>query len=338
MKKILNNAPNRLATIQLNTATLLCLLLCNVLSAQLAINGNVYITSEGQLHVAVPQTYFISGEVLADRGTAQQYGIMSFAEQSVVEQADHNSHVNGFVRSYNNDNFIYAIGQNKVLQQVRIKSDVPGALLDFAYNNIAHQNTTTDEDLAKVSDEFYWTVKGQGKATIYLSWNTFSNLDKLTDNQLENLTIAAFDGSTWKNIPATLDEISFTDGAAPTLISGSLRSVDMVDPLLYSALSLARIKDTEISYDFNVSEAITRNGDGINETWYIEDIENHPNANIKVFNRLGQTVFETKGYQNNWAGNFKNNSDITPEAAYFYTIDVDDDGTVDKSGWLYITQ
>ena len=47
-----------------------------------------------------------------------------------------------------------------------------------------------------------------------------------------------------------------------------------------------------------------------------EDIEN---STLLVFNRWGQLVFETKNYQNNWAGLFQNNpSKPLPEGIYYY--------------------
>jgi gliding motility-associated-like protein len=309
-----------------------------VFAQQMALNGDLYISPKGQMHVAVPKTLFLSGEVLADRGTGTDYGVMSFGANSTTERADHNSHVNGFVRSHNRENFIYPIGHRNILQPVHFKSDATDAVLDFAYSHVPHAQSEVERDLDVISDEFYWSIRGKGVSKIYLSWNTFSNLDKLTDNQLENLTIAAFDGSVWKKIDAQVDEVHFQDGSRPTLLSGSISSIDKIDPRLYSAITLARIKDRAGIYDFEVSEAITPNGDGINDTWFVEDILDHPNSTVKVFNRLGQIVFQAKNYQNDWRGNYKDNTDTLPESSYYYTIDLEGDGIVDKTGWIYITK
>lgn len=305
--------------------------------AQFTLKGDLYVARKAQIHVAVPKTVFLSGTVVADRGTDGQYGLVSFGSKSITERADHNTHINGFVRSYNKENFIYPIGHDNILQPVHFKSEASDAVMDFAYAHAAHQSLEAESSLEKVSDEFYWSIKGQGDSRIHFSWNTFSNLDKLTDNKLENLTIAAFDGAQWKNIPAQLDEISFEDGNTPTLLSGSISSIALMNPSLYSAITLARIDSGGI-YDFEVSQAITPNGDGVNDTWFVEDILDHPNSSIRVFNRLGQVVFEAIGYQNDWHGNYKNNSESLPETSYFFTIDLENDGTVDKTGWLYITQ
>ena len=338
MRTPLDLIPSSFGSLRLTLIFLISLCFQNPLWAQLSIKGDVFIADDGQMHVAVPKTLFLSGVVLADRGSGQQYGLMSFGANSTTERADHNTHVNGFVRSHNRENFVYPIGHDNILQPVHFQSDLPDTILDFSYSHVPHTNLSVENSLNKVSDEFYWAIKGKGASRIYLSWNTFSNLDKLTDNKLENLTIAAYDGSLWKNIRAQVDDISFMDEGTPTLLSGSISTVEPIDTALYKAFTLARIKDTGGIYDFRVSEAITPNGDGINDTWYVEDILDHPNSRIKVFNRLSQVVFEAVGYQNDWRGNYQNNSETLPEASYFFTIDLEDDGTVDKTGWLYITK
>ncbi|WMW77971.1 LamG-like jellyroll fold domain-containing protein [Flavobacterium sp. 20NA77.7] len=91
--------------------------------------------------------------------------------------------------------------------------------------------------------------------------------------------------------------------------------------------------------EINVSDAISPNGDGINDTWVIYNIENHPNAVVKVFNRWGKEVFKARHYQNNWGGEFGTNTETLPEGgSYYYQIDLDGDGSIDKDGWLYISR
>ena len=91
--------------------------------------------------------------------------------------------------------------------------------------------------------------------------------------------------------------------------------------------------------EINVSEAITPNGDGINDTWMIYNIENYPNSSVRVFNRWGTEVFFAKGYQNDWNGAYKNNSQPLPDSgSYYYQIDLNGNGSTMKDGWIYITR
>ena len=91
--------------------------------------------------------------------------------------------------------------------------------------------------------------------------------------------------------------------------------------------------------EVNISEALTPNGDGINDTWMIYNIENHPKNTVRVFNKWGNEVFFARGYNNTWKGNYNNNSKtLSDSASYYYQIDLNGDGAVDKDGWLYITR
>lgn len=91
--------------------------------------------------------------------------------------------------------------------------------------------------------------------------------------------------------------------------------------------------------ELNVSEAITPNGDGINDTWMIYNIENHPNTTVRVFNRWGSEVFLSRDYKNDWDGHYNGSSTSLPKSAsYLYQVDLNSDGTIEYSGWLYITK
>ena len=93
------------------------------------------------------------------------------------------------------------------------------------------------------------------------------------------------------------------------------------------------------TFEINVSQAITPNGDGINDTWFIYNIENHPGTVIRVFNRWGKEVFYSNDYKNDWDGHYKDYDEKLPTSgSYFYQIDLGGDGSIDAQGWLYITK
>ncbi|MGV3640297.1 MAG: gliding motility-associated C-terminal domain-containing protein, partial [Adhaeribacter sp.] len=72
-----------------------------------------------------------------------------------------------------------------------------------------------------------------------------------------------------------------------------------------------------------VSNGITPNGDGANDTWVIRHIEFYPEAQIEVFNRWGNKVFSSKGYATPWDGTL--NGQPLPVAAYYYVIKLNKD-------------
>jgi gliding motility-associated-like protein len=79
------------------------------------------------------------------------------------------------------------------------------------------------------------------------------------------------------------------------------------------------------------------NGDGINDIWFIENIENYPNNKVYIYNRWGNKLFETSNYNNyNNAWNGTANGNVLPSGTYFYVIKLDN-GTGVKKGWIELT-
>jgi len=68
-----------------------------------------------------------------------------------------------------------------------------------------------------------------------------------------------------------------------------------------------------------IPNAFSPNGDGINDTWKIGQLEDYPDAVISVFNRYGQTVFLSKGAYTPWSGTY--NQSPLPVGTYYYIID-----------------
>ncbi len=91
--------------------------------------------------------------------------------------------------------------------------------------------------------------------------------------------------------------------------------------------------------EINVSEAITPNGDGINDTWFINNIQKYPNNSVKVYNRWGDMIFSKNNYQNDWNGsNTKGGDNNSIASSYYYQIDLDGNGSIDHQGWIFITK
>ncbi len=68
--------------------------------------------------------------------------------------------------------------------------------------------------------------------------------------------------------------------------------------------------------------AISPNGDGINDVWRITGIENYLQCKVDIFNRYGQIVFHSTGYSKPWDG--KENGKPLPIGTYYYIIQFSD--------------
>ena len=68
----------------------------------------------------------------------------------------------------------------------------------------------------------------------------------------------------------------------------------------------------------NISSLFTPNGDGMNDYWYIPDLEQFGKTEVTVYNRFGQAVYKSVGYKNDWDGTW--NGHPLPSASYYYII------------------
>lgn len=80
---------------------------------------------------------------------------------------------------------------------------------------------------------------------------------------------------------------------------------------------------TVIFPQFNgmISNLFTPNADGINDTWYIQDIDKFPGNEVFVYNIYGNKVYEKKDYMNDWKGTY-NGADL-PDGTYYYILKFD---------------
>lgn len=109
--------------------------------------------------------------------------------------------------------------------------------------------------------------------------------------------------------------------ATPTVTTRYILKVkDMNDCYAYDTIMVT------VKEDFKVDETniITPNGDGYNDTWFIENIGAYTNAQVTIVNRWGQIVFETTAYDNanGWDGTYYKGGGEVPDGAYFYVITI----------------
>ncbi len=69
-----------------------------------------------------------------------------------------------------------------------------------------------------------------------------------------------------------------------------------------------------------IPNAFTPNGDGRDDTWQIENIEQFPNTTVTVFNRWGNKIFSAENYSraNEWRGDI--NGQPAPVGTYYYVV------------------
>lgn len=76
--------------------------------------------------------------------------------------------------------------------------------------------------------------------------------------------------------------------------------------------------------DIDIPTGVSPNGDGFNDLWIIEHIEQFPGNVVEVYNRWGDQLYRAEGYDNNdpWDG-FYNGVEL-PVGTYYYVIELND--------------
>lgn len=68
----------------------------------------------------------------------------------------------------------------------------------------------------------------------------------------------------------------------------------------------------------HVSNLLTPNGDGKNDTWVIQNIEKYPESIVMVIDITGRLLLKSKNYSGNWDGTF--NGKPLNQGTYYYRI------------------
>lgn len=88
-----------------------------------------------------------------------------------------------------------------------------------------------------------------------------------------------------------------------------------------------------------IPNAFSPNGDGLNDRWIIDGLHTYPDANIKVYNRWGNVVYETNNYSEleAWDGSSKNGGKL-PVGTYWYVVELNASDSEPRTGSVTIVR
>nr|WP_321221411.1 gliding motility-associated C-terminal domain-containing protein [uncultured Psychroserpens sp.] len=145
----------------------------------------------------------------------------------------------------------------------------------------------------------------------------------------------------------TIDTLSSNQSQTLTIVAQVTSSTALLNVALLNSVSepdrdaTNNMDDAEVIVDncFYITDGLSPNNDGINDTFYIECIDDFPGNSIKIFNRYGLQIYESNNYQNDWDGRANKGtpktSEILPVGTYFYLLDLNT-GEKPLFGWLYL--
>lgn len=89
-----------------------------------------------------------------------------------------------------------------------------------------------------------------------------------------------------------------------------------------------------------VWNGVTPNGDGKNDIFFLENIEQYPRNKVTIYNRWGQRLANIDNYDNKsrfWSGADEETNADVPSGTYYYIIDLGN-GSALLKGWIELTK
>jgi gliding motility-associated-like protein len=104
------------------------------------------------------------------------------------------------------------------------------------------------------------------------------------------------------------------------------------------------LQDCEVAqYEFFIPDGFSPNGDGVNDSFVIKDIEFlYPNYTLEIYNRYGNGMYKGDNNKPAWDGkNYEKSGiagGIAPNGVYFYVLHFNKDNKPPKQGRLYLNR
>jgi gliding motility-associated-like protein len=145
-------------------------------------------------------------------------------------------------------------------------------------------------------------------------------LDSDSDNDGLNDGIEDYDGDGINNDLESDDNGTFPTDNAP---------FDGNPDIIYFKIS-----------NINIPEGFSPDGNGDNDFFVIENLDQFPGSSIKIFNRWGTEVYSNENYDNTWDGTSTNSMNVggdkLPTGTYYYIFDTKTEEFGVKTGFVYL--
>jgi len=290
---------------------------------------------------------FKSGIIDADT----KNGLVIFEKEAFHDETSDLSFVDGKVQKIGTNNFEFPVGDELYY---RPSYHGAGAKAENVYttqyfyqnSDIKHSHALKEKTIQKINDSEYWTVtKDQGSENIILSLTIDSRTtpsEFLNVSSNKKVVIVRWDdalgqwvsegGDVSDKMPGAKNAVGYTQ-----LLTSQVRG--------YGMFTMAIVEEEIPDNELTVYNAVSPNGDGINDNFHIKGIDQYPDNSIEIYNRWGVKVYDAKSY-NETDNMFRgysdgratiNRNEKLPTGTYFYILKYNTGKKVkEKTGYLYI--
>ncbi|MFV0540965.1 MAG: gliding motility-associated C-terminal domain-containing protein [Aestuariibaculum sp.] len=284
---------------------------------------------------------YIIGDVITPRDNPDIS--LDFLQDSEYFSEDNIRNTDGYTAINGIAGFRFPIGHDNKLRPLILPNRSNTATFKAAYFNedpnfpstFSPFDTSESESIiSMVSIYEFWDFNGSEATQITLTWDNESYIGDLVSN-LSNLRVVGWSRSEnkWKNLG--------NNNVTGSIAEGTITSSPFV-PDNYEAITFGSYNEDSFTLGESgvvIYNSISPNGDGKNDVFYIDGIEEQKNI-LKIYNRWGLLVYETVNYKNNWDGTSSGRATVDkgkklPTGTYFYILDFPE-WNKRLSSWLYI--
>lgn len=196
----------------------------------------------------------------------------------------------------------------------QISLSVANGFNSYLWNNGA----TTNSILINEDGNYTVTVtdnngceKTKNFKVIYSNIATIETVYVSDFNGINNsITIYTFGSG---NYEFSIDGFNYQDYATFSVILPDIYTVYVRDK---NGCGIVTKEVTVLDYP----KFFTPNGDGYNDIWFIKNLENFPNPNVKIFDRFGKLIYSFNKNQRGWNGNY--NKNVMQSSDYWFNLDL----------------
>ncbi|MCC9041282.1 gliding motility-associated C-terminal domain-containing protein [Myroides sp. M-43] len=259
---------------------------------------NVFFDTEG---IDLQNEISISGRANFERGNVivntPLSGSITFTEGSSIGSVGDSSHVVGMADREGKSELTMPIGDGTYYRPITL-GDSKGTkdLFQSEYkrsNPLVGRTHTKKNAIVEINNAEYWEVKNEvkdgGAIILTLSWNEKTTPASLLVNPEKGLHILRWDAK----------ELVWVDeGGIVDVTSKTVRTPMTVNA---SGIFTLGIVDVDYNAEIKIYNAVSPNGDGLNDYFIIENIGKYPNT-VEIFNRWSSKVYSTTNYDPNGDG------------------------------------
>ncbi|TLP80975.1 gliding motility-associated C-terminal domain-containing protein [Maribacter sp. ACAM166] len=259
------------------------------------------------------------------------------------------SKVEGYAAITNQQNFGFPVGDSELMRPLILNSESTNLFAKSAYffedaNTPASLPGSFNTfavalDVDVVSAIEFWRLEGNIPSTVTLSWNSRSEMVSLTDDADKIIPVGWSKLSQrWINLSGSIPVGNLTEGFVST---------EQFNPDDYEIITLgvSRLPYEPLSREVLSLDnyIVSVNDDGVNDSFFIPELEDLGTNLVQIYDRYGLKVFEMANYIDEFAG-FSNLNNVPfssekglPIGVYFYTIYISE-GDLNYQGFLYLAR